>query len=74
MKPGTRKFYGFIITLLVYTAVLITVALTYPAGISDVSAFAVQSSIGYCGIAGLFFAGNVAEHFANKGKNGNEIS
>jgi hypothetical protein len=55
MKTGNRKFLGFIITAVLYTGVLIAVVIKMPQLVVDLSAFAVQASIGYCGISGLFF-------------------
>ena len=69
MKTGARKFTGFIISILLYTTVMI-VAIYKVTGITlDLSAFAVQASIGYCGICGLFFSSNVMEHFADSKMN-----
>lgn len=68
MKPGNRKFLGFLISIVLYTIVLMTALITFKQAIPDLSAFAVQCSIGFCGICGLFFTGNVLEHFADKKK------
>ena len=69
MKTGNRKFLGFVITIGLYTAVLILVVITFKGLVVNLEAFAVQASIGFCGISGLFFTSNVLEHFANKGSN-----
>jgi hypothetical protein len=68
MKQGSRKFLGFVLTLLAYTFVLF-IALTKVTNLAvDISLFAVQGAIGYGTIASLFFASNVLEHFTDKGK------
>jgi hypothetical protein len=66
MKQGTRKFAGFIVAITLYTLVMGFVVYKIPNLVIDLSAFAVQASLGYCGICGLFFGANVAEHFASK--------
>lgn len=68
MKTGGRKFIGFLVTVILYTVVLMLLIWKMPNMIVDLSAFAVQSSIGFCGIAALFFTSNVLEHFSNKNK------
>ncbi|MBX2975433.1 MAG: hypothetical protein KF721_04815 [Ignavibacteriaceae bacterium] len=68
MKVGTRKFIGFIITAVFYTAVLMLVIVKQPNMIVDLSVFASQSAFGYVIISGAFFASNVLEHYSQKVK------
>ncbi len=68
MKTGNRKFLGFVITIVLYTLVLIAVVSKLPNLVVDFSVFAVQSAMGFGIVAGLFFGSNVLEHFADKGK------
>ena len=68
MKQGSRKFIGFILTLIAYTLVLIIAITKVPNLVIDVAIFSVQCSMGYSIICGLFFGSNVLEHFADKNK------
>jgi len=63
---GSRKFLGFVLTLIAYTIVLIITITKVPNLVIDLPIFAVQCSMGYSIICGLFFGSNVLEHFADK--------
>lgn len=63
MKTGNRKFYSFLVTVLLYTFVVMA-ALLKGNSVGDMAVFALQVSMGFCGISGLFFGSNVLEHFA----------
>lgn len=66
MKQGARKFLGFVITIVLYAVILAVAIYRFNNLIVDISAFAVQAAGGFACIAGLFFTGNVLEHFADK--------
>lgn len=65
---GTRKFIAFVLSLFVYTALVIMVVVKLPSLIVDLSVFVVQLAMGIVIIVGAFFASNVAEHFSNNVK------
>lgn len=65
---NNRKFFGFLLAVCLYTAVMLVMLFRFPTLVIDGSVFAVQLSMGYSGICGLFFVSNVAEHFSKRGK------
>lgn len=66
LKPGQRKFIGFVLTLVVYTTLTIVVIIKIPNLTVDLSGFVLQFATGLTLISGAFFTSNVFEHFAEK--------
>jgi len=67
MRQGSRKFFGFIITIVLFTAILFYAISKANNFICDAN-FVFQSAMAYGVVAGLFFGSNVLEHFANRNK------
>lgn len=72
MRQGSRKFFGFLITVLLYTVVVLA-ALLRGGAVTDMAVFSMHVSLGYCGICGLFFGSNVLEHFSGNKKEQKEL-
>lgn len=67
MKQGNRKFLGFVITIIFFTAILFYAISKANSFVCDAN-FVFQSAMAYGVVSGLFFGSNVLEHYANKNK------
>ncbi|GMU87109.1 MAG: hypothetical protein AMXMBFR48_23500 [Ignavibacteriales bacterium] len=72
MKPGSRKFTGFLLTLLSFSAVAILALFRSEMESSVLPSFVFQLASAYGIICGLFFGSNVLVHYAKKGASGSE--
>lgn len=70
MKPlkGNRKYSGFIITMMIYSAVVVITLFRVQVEQIEVPAFCFQLAAAYSILCGLFFGSNVLEHFASERK------
>lgn len=71
VKTGNRKFFAFVGTVVLFTAVVL-VALFKHNGVIDMPTFAFQLASAYAILSGLFFGSNALVHLA--GKKGEETS
>ncbi len=67
MKTGTRKVTAFIITLSVYSFVVLIAVLLLRNHPDILPSFAFQLASAYGILCGLFFGSNVLEHFSKNG-------
>jgi hypothetical protein len=63
VKPGNRKFFAFLITVVLFTVVVL-VGLFKHNGTVDMPTFAFQLASAYAIMSGLFFGSNALVHIA----------
>lgn len=72
IKPGSRKFTGFLLTLFSFSAVAVLAVCILKTEAAVLPSFVFQLASAYGIICGLFFGSNVLEHYARKGAAGSE--
>lgn len=72
IKPGSRKFTGFLLTLFSFSAVTVLAVCMLKTESAVLPSFVFQLASAYGIICGLFFGSNVLEHYAKKGAAGSE--
>ncbi|NUN09660.1 MAG: hypothetical protein HUU54_10835 [Ignavibacteriaceae bacterium] len=72
IKQGSRKFIAFMITVFLFTVVVIITAALLKHDNAVLPSFVFQLASAYGILCGLFFGSNVLEHYSGRGKRENE--
>lgn len=72
IKPGSRKFTGFLLALFSFSALTILTVCRVEMEAAVLPSFVFQLASAYGIICGLFFGSNVLVHYAKKGAPGSE--